>query len=169
MIPLFCCCHSFLCTYECIPTHYYPPPISSINFPYFMTTPWYQDRWHRWLSGCHRRIYFHCHLRNSLPLSILVSFPGGASGKEPVCQCRRHESWVQSLGQEDPLEEDTATHSRIPAWRIPWTEKSEGGLQSIGSQKVGHDWSDLTRVLYSRASHLSWYTNLSIFSFITLF
>ena len=42
------------------------------------------------------------------------------------------------LGQEDPLEEGMATHSSILAWRIPWT-KEPGGLQSIGSQKVGHD------------------------------
>ena len=41
--------------------------------------------------------------------------------------------WVQSLGQEDPLEESMAIHSIILAWRIPWTEQS-GGLQSIGSQ-----------------------------------
>ena len=41
--------------------------------------------------------------------------------------------------QEDPLEEDMATHSLILAWRIPWTE-DPGGLQSIGSQRVGHDW-----------------------------
>ena len=48
------------------------------------------------------------------------------------------ESQIQSLGQEDPLEEDIATHSSILAWRIPWTEEP-GGLQSIGSQGVGHD------------------------------
>ena len=42
------------------------------------------------------------------------------------------------LGQEDPLEEGMATHSSILAWRIPWTEEP-GGLQSIGSQKVGHN------------------------------
>ena len=46
--------------------------------------------------------------------------------------------WVQSLGQEDPLEEGTATHSSILAWRIPWTEEP-GGLQSIGSLRVGHN------------------------------
>ena len=45
---------------------------------------------------------------------------------------------VQSLGREDPLEEGMATHSSILAWRIPWTEEP-GGLQSIGSQRVGHD------------------------------
>ena len=48
------------------------------------------------------------------------------------------ETQVQSLGQEDPLEEEMATHSSILAWRIPWTEEP-GGLQSMGSQRVGHD------------------------------
>ena len=45
---------------------------------------------------------------------------------------------VQSLGQEDPLEDDMATHSSILAWRIPWTEEP-GGLSPWGSQRVGHD------------------------------
>ena len=48
------------------------------------------------------------------------------------------ETWVRSLGWEDPLEKEMATHSSILAWRIPWTEES-GGLQSMGSQRVGHD------------------------------
>ena len=47
------------------------------------------------------------------------------------------ETWVQSLGWEDPLEEGMATHSSILAWRIPWTQEP-GGLQSMASQKVGH-------------------------------
>ena len=46
--------------------------------------------------------------------------------------------WVQSLGWEDPLEEGMATHSCILAWRTPLTEEP-GGLQSMGSQRVGHD------------------------------
>ena len=49
---------------------------------------------------------------------------------------------VQSLGREDPLQKGTATHSSILAWRIPWIDEP-GRLQSIGSQRVGHDWSDL--------------------------
>ena len=49
------------------------------------------------------------------------------------------ETWVQSLGWEDPLEKEMATHSSILAWRIPWTEEPRG-LQSTGSQRVGHDW-----------------------------
>ena len=48
------------------------------------------------------------------------------------------ETWVQSLGQEDPLEKGMATHSSILAWRIPWTEES-GELQSMGLQEVRHD------------------------------
>ena len=48
------------------------------------------------------------------------------------------ETWVQSLGREDPLEKGMATHSSILAWRIPWTE-NPGGLQSLGLQSVGHD------------------------------
>ena len=49
------------------------------------------------------------------------------------------EMWIQPLAQEDPLEEETAIHSSILAWEIPWTEEP-GGLQSMGSQKVQRDW-----------------------------
>ena len=49
------------------------------------------------------------------------------------------ETRVQSLGREDPLEKEMAIHSSTLAWKIPWIEKP-GGLQSMGSQKVGHDW-----------------------------
>ena len=69
-----------------------------------------------------------------------ASFPGDASGKEHACQCRRHETRVSSLGQEDSLEESMATHSSIFAWSIPWTEEP-GGLYSKGLQRVGHNWS----------------------------
>ena len=48
------------------------------------------------------------------------------------------ETWVQSLGREDPLEKDMATHSSILAWETPWTEET-GRLQSMGSQRVKHD------------------------------
>ena len=47
--------------------------------------------------------------------------------------------WARSLGWEDSLEEEMATHSSILTWRVPWTEEP-GGLQSIGSQRVGHGW-----------------------------
>ena len=48
------------------------------------------------------------------------------------------ETWVQSLGGEDPLEKEMATQSSTLAWKIPWTEEP-GRLQSMGSQRVGHD------------------------------
>ena len=60
-----------------------------------------------------------------------LDFPGGSAVKNsPAVQ----ETWVQSQGQEDPLDEGMATHSSILAWEIPWIEEP-GGLQSMGSQK----------------------------------
>ena len=56
------------------------------------------------------------------------------------------ETRVQSLGWEDALEKAISTHSSILAWRIPWTEP--GGLQSMGLQRAGHDWSDLANLEY---------------------
>ena len=69
--------------------------------------------------------------------SISGSGRSPAGGHGPACQCRRHETWAQSLGQEDPLQEGMATHSGILAWRIPWIEEP-GWLQYIGSHRVGH-------------------------------
>ena len=57
------------------------------------------------------------------------------------------ETWVWSLGQEDPLEKEIATHFSIIAWKIPWTEKL-GRLQSMGLQRIGHDWA---------TSHTCWW------------
>ena len=64
-----------------------------------------------------------------------LSFPNGSVVKNPPAL---QEIQVESLGQEDPLEEGMVFHPRILVWRIPWTEGS-GGMQSIGSQRVGHD------------------------------
>ena len=50
----------------------------------------------------------------------------------------RQETWVRSLGQEDPLKKKMAIHSSILAWKTPWT-KEPGGVQSMGSQRVRHD------------------------------
>ena len=70
------------------------------------------------------------------------------------------ETWVGSLDQEDPLEKEMATHSSILAWRIPWTEEP-GGLQSTGSQRVGHNWviksnTEYTYV-YTHVPRLPWW------------
>ena len=77
-------------------------------------------------------------------------FPGGTSGKKkkqentrlPILETLRDVSLI--LGQEDPLEEGTVTHSSILAWEILCT-KEPGGLQTIKSQRIRHDWSDLAR------------------------
>ena len=53
------------------------------------------------------------------------------------------ETWVRSLGQDDPLEKGMATHSSVLAWRIPWTEEP-GSPQSMGLQRVRHDWATFT-------------------------
>jgi len=59
--------------------------------------------------------------RDRLPTPVFVGFPGDSIGKESACNW---ETWVQSLGWEDPLEKVTATHSSILAWRISWTVQS---------------------------------------------
>ena len=56
----------------------------------------------------------------------------------PTMRETQQEIWVQSLGEEDSLEKEMATHSSILAWKIPWTEEPVG-LQSMGSQRGGHD------------------------------
>ena len=64
---------------------------------------------------------------------------GGAVVKNPPANAGdTQETWVQSLGQEEPLEEEVATYSSTLAWEIPWTEEP-GGLQSIESQRVRRD------------------------------
>ena len=77
--------------------------------------------------------YRSIHTNYILSLYSIYGFPDGATGKKPTCEYRRHETWVQSLGQEDPLEEEMRTHSSILAWRIPRTEEP-GGLQSMALQ-----------------------------------
>ena len=70
-----------------------------------------------------------------LPTPVFLGFPGGSAGKESACN-EGNLSLVP--GWEDPLEEDMATHSSILAWRSPM-DREPGGLQSMESQRVGHD------------------------------
>ena len=91
----------------------------------------------------HTHTHTHTHARAS-PVALVV--------KNPPPMQETEVTQFQSLGWEDPLEEGMATHSRILAWEIPWTEKP-GRLQSIGSQRVRHDWDDLLSM------HVQTYTN----------
>ena len=73
------------------------------------------------------------------PTSVRASLVAQPIKNLPTMQ----ETWVQSLGWEDPLEEEMATHFSILAWRIPWIEEP-GRLQSMGSQRIRHDWATKT-------------------------
>ena len=74
------------------------------------------------------------HVSTALNFIIGVGMVAQMIKNPPLVQ----ETWVQPLGQEDPLEEGMATHSSILAWRVPWTEEP-GELQCIGSQRVRHN------------------------------
>ena len=68
---------------------------------------------------------------------VCVCTGGSAVNNFPTMQ-ETQETWVKSMGWEDPVEEGMATHSSILAWKIPWAEQP-GRLQSIGSQRVRHN------------------------------
>ena len=74
------------------------------------------------------------YVTETVPLRIKASLVAQTVNNLPAMQ----ETQVQSQDQEDPLEKGMATHSGILAWRIAWTEEP-GGIQSMGSQRVGHD------------------------------
>ena len=76
-------------------------------------------------------------LDTSVP-SIYRGIPGSSAVKHPPAIQEMQETQVRSLGQEDPLEKEMATHSSILVWKIPWTEELRG-LQSMESQRAGHD------------------------------
>ena len=92
-----------------------------------------------------------------------MGFPGSTSGKELACQfriCKRHrfDPWIRKI----LLEEGTATHSSILAWRIPQTEQPSG-LQTIVSQRVRYDWSDLVCLHYPLQSFSTIYLCSALF------
>ena len=76
---------------------------------------------------------------------------GGSLGKNSFA---KQETRVRSLGQDDPLEKEVATHSSILAWEIPWTEEP-GGLRSMGSQRVAHDLATTPSINQLTSFHLS--------------
>ena len=88
-------------------------------------------------------------LESDLTLALLGASLVAQTVKNPPAML---ETWVRSLGWEDSLEEDMATHSRILAWRIPWIEKP-GRLQSMGLQRVGSNFHFFSR---DKTMHLFW-------------
>ena len=113
-------------------------------------------QWSRIRLQC-RRSQFHSWLGRSPGEGI--GYPFQCSWASLVAQTVENppamqETWVGFLGREDPLEKGMATHSSIPAWRIPWTEEP-GGIQSMESQRVRHDRSDLARTHTNLSSPIS--------------
>ena len=88
------------------------------------------------LRRCITELTFHMH--NVETIQVILSFSDGLAVKDLAAVQELQELQVQSLGWEESLEEDIATYSSFLAWRIPWTEEPSG-LQSIESQRVGHD------------------------------
>ena len=91
-----------------------------------------------WPSSIERQLFLLKFILGFYPQS-LWGLPGSSAVKNPLAVQEIQETWVQSLGQEDPLEEEMANHSCIIAWKTPWTEEP-CGLQSTGSQRVRHNW-----------------------------
>ena len=77
--------------------------------------------------------------------------------KSPHASARTQEMQIQSLGQEELLEEETVTHSGILAWRIPWTGEPGYRLQSMGSQRVNHNWAINTSLSHAYVCSFSDY------------
>ena len=102
------------------------------------------------------------HLHAVLEKSIKASLSATVASlvaQTVKCLPTMQETWVRSLGREDPLEKEMETHSTIHAWKIPWTEEP-GGLQSMGSQRVGHDCATslhfISYCVCQRPPHPSW-------------
>ena len=94
-----------------------------ISFGYYLFSPIMCSWLMRYLGTC---------------TSLLITWASQVSWMVK-CLPAMQETWVLSLDQDDPLEKEMAIHSSTLAWKIPWTEEP-GRLQSMGSQRVGHDW-----------------------------
>ena len=95
-----------------------------------------------------------------IPSTLSMGFTSGTVVKNPP---DRREMGVRSLCQEDPLVKEMATHSSIVAWRIPWTEEL-GGLQSMGSQNIGHDPQQIRSMLSKYLTNIICCQKLSSFN-----
>ena len=89
-------------------------------------------------------------------LDLTLPFLGASLGAQTVKNLPAMlETWVRSLGWEDSLEEEMATHSSILAWRNPWT-KEPGGPQSIGLQRLGYDWNDSATAVSEQINYVKY-------------
>ena len=109
-------------------------PLLYMDLCFFPNYPLYKDTSHTGLKP------FCLPGMPSQVAQLVKNPPANAGGSRDTCLI---------LGWEDPLEGERATHSNILAWKIPWTEES-GGLQSMGSQRVRHDWTHMPNNSYSR-------------------
>ena len=73
--------------------------------------------------------------RDRLPTPAFLGFPGGSAGEKKNLPAMR-ETWVRTLGREDPLEKEIATHSRILAWKIPWTGEPGGLVHGVAKSRT---------------------------------
>ena len=132
---------------------------------------WYNSRKHRY-SICDCYTWKGVHWRSLVWHIFAVPFlmPSLVAQRLKRLPAMR-ETWVLSLGREDPLEKETATQPSILAWRIPWMEEP-GGLQSTGSQRVGHNWATSRRLdahneLNNQGAHQTdWFSYLNLFLFV---
>ena len=118
-------------------------PIATMTYFAYLTSCFYKFVERECLNRSFCRKFLSCVyiiLFKTMPM-CLQGFPSSSTVKNPPV-IQDTETWVQYLGLEDTMEEGMATHSSTPAWRSPWTEEP-GGLQSIESQRVRHDWSNL--------------------------
>ena len=112
------------------------------NFPQFVVI--HTDKGFSVVNEADVFLEFSWFFHDRMNVGNLISGCSAFSWASLVAQRLKHlpamwETWVRSLGQEDALEKEMATHSSILAWTIPWMEEPDG-IQSTGSQKVRHDW-----------------------------
>ena len=91
------------------------------------------------MTWAHLGITSQWHLQVRCQLCLLMAHLTSLVAQTVKCLLAMRETWVQSLGREDPVQKEMATHSSTLAWKIPWTEEPDR-LPSMGPQRVGHDW-----------------------------
>ena len=151
MISLSC----WICL-QIFPCSFFPPCLSLLSY---WTTMDYNTLCHNWF----KYLSLPSHNQKILPSPLPPSKNLGPWVAQMVKNLTpMWETKVWSLGQEDPLEEEMATHSSILAWKIPWTEEP-GWLQSMYSQRIRYDWANNKREKYLGYSRQSIKRSISQF------